>query len=86
MLAVLTNRLARVVDRSRGLETQLPATAPEGVAGIHDQLHTMARRAKLISHGDDCALHGAAVVPAGDLHRDGQPADQPAMRGRERIS
>ncbi|HUL02785.1 MAG TPA: DUF2721 domain-containing protein [Gemmatimonadales bacterium] len=50
MLAVLTSRLARVVDRSRGLQTQLPATAPEAVAGIHEQLHTMARRANLISH------------------------------------
>lgn len=50
ILAVLTNRLGRVVDRSRGLQEQLPGAAPEAVAGIHQQLHTMARRAQLISH------------------------------------
>jgi len=50
MLAVLTSRLSRVVDRSRGLQTELAGTGPEAVARIHEQLHTLSRRAKLISH------------------------------------
>jgi uncharacterized protein DUF2721 len=50
MLAVLTNRLSRIIDRSRVLETQLPASPPEAGAGMHTELQTLSRRAKLISH------------------------------------
>lgn len=48
MLAVLTSRLARVIDRGRALEAQL-AAAPEGAPGVHSELGTLSRRAKLIS-------------------------------------
>jgi len=50
MLAVLTNRLSRIIDRSRVLETQLATSPPEAGAGMHAELQTLSRRAKLISH------------------------------------
>src|SRR5690349_24694544 len=50
MLAVLTNRLSRIIDRSRVLETQLATSPPEVGAGMHTELQTLSRRAKLISH------------------------------------
>lgn len=50
MLAVLTNRLSRIIDRSRVLETQLATRPPEAGAGMHTELQTLSRRAKLISH------------------------------------
>jgi hypothetical protein len=48
MLAVMTQRLSRVVDRARILESLLtdkPAEAP----AIHAELATLSRRAKLVS-------------------------------------
>lgn len=46
MLAVMTNRLARVIDRARVLESLLQASP--GDAGIHAQLATLSRRAALV--------------------------------------
>lgn len=49
MLGVLTNRLARVVDRARQFQAAL-ATSPEPEAArLRDVLITLARRARLIS-------------------------------------
>jgi len=48
MLAVMTNRLARVIDCARALETQAAAN-PADPAAIERQLTTLARRAKLVS-------------------------------------
>ena len=47
-LTVLTNRLARIIDRARSLEGSLP-TAAEAVAGsIHEELRVLSRRARLV--------------------------------------
>ena len=48
MLAVMTNRLARVIDRARVLEGQL-RTSTGDAAPIHAQLATLSRRATLVS-------------------------------------
>ncbi|PYO41839.1 MAG: DUF2721 domain-containing protein [Gemmatimonadetes bacterium] len=48
LLAVLTSRLARVIDRSRALDTQLATASPDATA-VRGQLQTLSRRAKLIS-------------------------------------
>jgi hypothetical protein len=50
MLAVLTNRLSRIIDRARLLETQLTTRAPEAAASLHAELKALARRARHISH------------------------------------
>src|SRR5438128_12408288 len=48
LLAVLTSRLARVIDRSRALDTQLATASPDATA-VRGQLQTLSRRTKLIS-------------------------------------
>ena len=49
MLAVLTSRLSRIIDRGRTLETQLRASAPDAAARVRAELATLSRRAQLIS-------------------------------------
>jgi len=70
MLAVMTNRLSRVIDRARVLEGQLPGSADEAAA-LHRQLATLSRRAKLISASialcTTTALLVCAVIATGFL-------------------
>lgn len=49
MLAVMTNRLARVVDRARAVEARLSDVAPGDLASSHGHLRTFSRRAKFIN-------------------------------------
>lgn len=49
MLAVMTNRLARVVDRARSAEARLAQSSGGDPDQIHAQLATYSRRAKLIN-------------------------------------
>jgi hypothetical protein len=51
ILGVMTNRLARVVDRARILEGRLPDAKDEAHADLHARLVTLSQRAKLISIG-----------------------------------
>lgn len=51
ILGVMTNRLARVVDRARMLETRLAEAEDAHYADLHARLTTLAQRAKLISIG-----------------------------------
>src|SRR5260370_31838382 len=44
MLAVLTNRLSRIIDRARLLETQLATSTPDAAASIHAELNPRAPR------------------------------------------
>jgi hypothetical protein len=48
MLSVMTNRLARVIDRARALEVELDEK-PSHVDAIQPRLGTLSRRAKLVS-------------------------------------
>src|SRR4051812_15265713 len=48
MLAVMTNRLSRVIDRSRALQAQM-LSPPADAAGIEAELLALSRRAKLVS-------------------------------------
>jgi len=60
MLAVLANRLARIVDSARVLEGRLPASDEKGRREIHRQLAVLSKRARLsyaaISLSALCAL------------------------------
>jgi hypothetical protein len=49
MLSVMTNRLARVVDRARGVEAKLGGISAEELGVSHAFLATLSRRAKLIN-------------------------------------
>ena len=65
MLTVLTNRLARAVDRARTLEREV-ASATEQVGEQHKALDTLARRGRLLSYAIAlcaiCALLVSVVV------------------------
>lgn len=66
MLGVLTNRLARIVDRSRKIEDDLAGQESWRQDLLHQWLKDFARRARLISHAIGlcigCALLIGSVV------------------------
>jgi hypothetical protein len=49
ILAVMTNRLGRIIDRARVLEDRLDRALPELVATLRADLRILSRRAKLIN-------------------------------------
>jgi hypothetical protein len=68
LLAVLTNRLSRVIDRARALEARHPAAAPAELAELEKRLVTLSERGRLISRAillvTICALLICTVVAA----------------------
>lgn len=48
ILAVMTNRLSRIIDRARVLEARLADASPEVAAALENDLATLAHRARLI--------------------------------------
>jgi hypothetical protein len=64
MLGVMANRLARVIDRSRVLEEQLPAAAPDTLPSYHDQLKLLSRRSHLIHRAIGLCTTSALLVCA----------------------
>jgi uncharacterized protein DUF2721 len=63
MLVVMTNRLARVVDRARALEATLSIDTPTPTP-VHAELTTLARRAKLVSGAITLCTVTALLVSA----------------------
>ena len=65
-LTLLTNRLARVVDRARTLERDESRTHESDMLELHGSLFTLASRARLLSHAialcTICALLVSMVV------------------------
>jgi hypothetical protein len=51
MLAVMTNRLSRVIDRARQVEGLLPSTSGPQLPLLHSELGALCRRAKLTYTG-----------------------------------
>lgn len=51
MMTVMINRLARLIDRARLLESRLEHAHQEHIAVLHDDLGTLSQRAKLINVG-----------------------------------
>jgi hypothetical protein len=66
MLAMLTTRLARIVDRARALEARLPVAGEDESREIHRVLTVTSRRARLMNRaitlGTVAALLVATVV------------------------
>lgn len=66
LLAMLTSRLARIVDRARGLEVRLPQADEQESQEIHRVLGLTSRRARLMNRaitlGTVAALLVAVVV------------------------
>jgi hypothetical protein len=61
ILGVLTNRLARIVDRSRVLDERLQAN-PEGMDHIASDLRLLALRATLVNRAIGMCTFGALLV------------------------
>jgi len=49
LLGVITNRLARVIDRARVLEAKLEVASPEHAPAIRNHLKVLSRRARYIN-------------------------------------
>jgi hypothetical protein len=62
LLSVMTNRLSRIIDRARLLETRLENAPPEKVDGIHANLVTLARRARHVNHAITLSTTTALLV------------------------
>jgi hypothetical protein len=62
MLGVMTNRLGRVIDRARVLETRLESAGPEAVTHLHSYLAMLSRRADLIGHAITLCTSAAVLV------------------------
>ena len=67
-LTVLTNRLARIIDRARSLEGSLPSVTESAAVSIHAELRVLSRRARLIHRAitlsTACALLICVVIVA----------------------
>lgn len=62
LLTVMTNRLARVIDRARVLEHKLEAALGDDAEGIRNHLKTLAYRAKLIGRAINLCTTTALLV------------------------
>jgi hypothetical protein len=63
MLTVMTNRLGRVIDRARLLESQFDASGANAAA-VHSELATLSRRAKLANRSITLCTITALLVCA----------------------
>lgn len=65
-LAVLTSRLARIIDRARELEAALRTGAQLGELDLHESIRQLARRARLVNRAismcTTCALLICVVI------------------------
>jgi hypothetical protein len=62
LLAMLTSRLARIVDRARVLEARLPTAAAEEATEIHRVLGVTSRRARLMNRAITLGTMAALMV------------------------
>jgi Protein of unknown function (DUF2721) len=62
LLTVTTNRLGRIIDRSRNLEAKLESEPPDGATGIRTQLFNLSKRAKLTNYAITLATVAALLV------------------------
>jgi hypothetical protein len=62
LLNVLTNRLARIVDRARQLELAFPGASPARMETLRASLGRLAQRARLVSWGISLCTASAILV------------------------
>lgn len=62
LLSVMTNRLARIIDRARYHEAKLEGASPEKSAKLHELLAVLSRRADLIGHAIFLSTSTALLV------------------------
>ena len=64
MLAVMTNRLSRIVDRARFVESHLAGAAPGEIDGVHKELGVLVARARLVNRAITLCTVTALLVCA----------------------
>ncbi len=64
MLSVMTNRLARVIDKARSLEALLESSAPEKGECIREKLSVLSKRAVLIGRAINLCTTTAVLICA----------------------
>ncbi|MES2683043.1 MAG: DUF2721 domain-containing protein [Pseudomonadota bacterium] len=64
LLNVLSNRLSRIVDRARLLESQFPHATPQRAEGLRTSLKRLAMRARLASFGIGLCTSSAVLISA----------------------
>jgi len=64
LLNVLSNRLSRIVDRARLLESQFPLAQPERIQGLRISLQRLGKRARLASFGIGLCTSSALLISA----------------------
>ena len=64
LLVVLTNRLARIIDRARVLEDRLPKMPQGNHAGLDDELRLLSRRSRLINRAVSLCTVSALLICA----------------------
>ena len=62
ILGVMSNRLARIVDRARALHDRLETAAEDRMPGIHEEMRTLARRRELVNFGITSGTTAALLV------------------------
>ncbi|MFT5032115.1 MAG: Flp pilus assembly protein TadB [Bermanella sp.] len=62
ILNVLTNRLARIIDRSRNLHARLESVSEERVLAIRDELNTLTQRGRIVHRAIAYSTGSALLV------------------------
>ena len=62
ILGVLSNRLARIVDRARALNERLENSTENRVPAIHAEMHTLAQRRRMINFAITFGTTAALLV------------------------
>jgi hypothetical protein len=62
LLGVLTNRLGRIIDRARRLESAVPVMSEETVAAARAELQVLSRRARLVHRAITLATTCALLI------------------------
>ena len=62
LLNVLTNRLARIVDRARRLEAEFPSAAPGRCEVLRESLQRLSQRARLVSWAISLVVSSAILI------------------------
>jgi hypothetical protein len=64
LLSLLTSRLARIVDRARAMEQELPAAAVDRAEELRQQISVISRRARLMNRAITLGTFAALLVAA----------------------
>ncbi len=62
LLGVMMQRVARIIDRARTVEDQLPTADEQRAHAIHDELRTLSRRLRLVNRAVTLCVLAALLV------------------------